>query len=293
MLKKFTVQTNNLIGIDINQKHIHAVELAKFGSSLTVKSYAYAKQISDVDLTKKSIITGIAHTDIHFQEINLQQKLTPIEIEKFLRLNLEKYLKHSIKNSTKTTSSTRDLAFDFTVINNSLKTAGTTIQLITVAKAIIQQHLDLFKPYDFVHKIIDLNIYALERITRIQAPIGDDVFATINIDLTQLLIVVIDKYKILYAYTEFIENTHGCELATKLINILQNIPHKIERLFLAGQQNIKLEILTIITNKLNLETKTINPFIGMRLPKNIDHEIIPALAISCGLALRVNDARWN
>lgn len=283
MLKKFTAQTNNLVGIDRSQKHIHAVELAKFGSSLTVKSYAYAKQISDIDLAKKSIITGIAHKDIHFQEIILQQKLTAGEIEKYLQLNIEKYLKYS----------TKDLIFDHTIIKNSRKPPDTIIQLVAASSAVIQQHINLFKQCNFVHKIIDLNIYALERITRRQLSINNNIIAAINIDLTQLLIILIDKHKILYTHTEGIENINSHELTTKLINILHNIPHQINQIFLAGQQNIDSTILTIIINKLNLETKIINPFIGMQLPKNIDHEIIPALAISCGLALRVNDARWN
>lgn len=280
MLKQFT---DSLIGIDIAQKHACAVELTKSGSNLTVASYAYNRHINTLDLTKKSIVTDIEYQDIYFREITLQQKLTDAEIEKFLHLNIEKYLKHPIK----------DLVYDYAIFKNSAAASNTSIQLIAVNNTLIQQHISLFKQYNLVHKIIDLDIYALERITRRQAPIGDAVFAVINIDLNKLLIIVINKYKILYTYSELIENINEYALVIKLISILNNIPQKIEQIFLAGQQNIKPNILTIITNKLNLETKIINPFIGMQLPKNIDHEITPALAISCGLALRVNDVCWN
>lgn len=283
MLKNLTIQADSLIGIDISQKHVCAVELAKSSSSLIVKSCAYDKTLSSIDLAKKPIITGIAHKDVYFQEINLPQKLQATKLEKFLQLNIGKYTRHPFQ----------DLNFDYRIIKEPKKTTSTNIQLVAVTNATIQQHVNLFKSRGIIHKIIDLDIYALERITRRQLSINHNIIATINIDLTQLLIVVINKYKILYAHTEFIENINECELTTKLINILRSIQHKIDQIFLAGQQNIESKILTIIVNKLNLETKKINPFLGMKIAQNIDYKITPALAISCGLALRVSDARWN
>lgn len=282
MLKNLTIQANNLIGIDISQKHVCAVELAKSSSNLIVKSCAYDKPLSSIDLAKKPIITGITHKDVYFQEINLSQKLAPTKLEKFLQLNIGKYTRHS----------SQDLNFDYKIIKEPKKTTSTNIQLVAVTNSIMQQHVSLFKSRGIIHKIIDLNIYALERITRRQLPINHNIIAAVNIDLTQLLIVVINKYKILHTHTEFIENINEYELTTKLINILHNITYKIDQIFLAGQQNIESKILTIIVNKLNLTTKKINPFLGMKIAQNIDHKITPALAISCGLALRVSDACW-
>lgn len=275
--------THSTIGININQDAAYLVELTKLGSTYTVQNYLYTKDLSKIAFINKSVITGLGHQDVYFQQIQLHQKLTSSKIEHFLRLNIEKYLKHPSK----------DLIFDYTINNSPNKTSGTTIQLVATSNAVIKQHLKLFKQYNIIHKVIDLNVYALERITRRQLSINHNIVATINIDLTQLLIVVINKYKILHTCAEFTENINECELTTKVINILRSIPHKIDQIFLAGQQNIESRILTIITNKLNLEVKIINPFIGMKLPKNIDHKIIPAFAISCGLALRVSDARWN
>ena len=283
MLKHPITQTNAAIGIDIHQKFVCTVELTKFGSTYTVKNCIYNTDINNINLAAKPVITGLAHKDIYFQEIQLQQKLTAIKLEKFLQLNIGKYLKHPVK----------DLIFDYAIIKNSSETTGTTVQLIAASNAVIQKHVNLFKQHNIFHKIIDLNIYALERVTRRQAPISDNIVAAINIDLDNLLIIVINKYKILYTHAEFIENINEHELTIKLITVLRNIPHKIDRIFLAGQQNIESNILTIIINNFNLEAKKINSFIGMKLPNNFDHKITPALAISCGLALRVNDVRWH
>ena len=274
MLTTLTTPTNNLMGIDIGLKHCYAVELVKSGLDLIVRSCAYG-QLGN--LTQQAVATSIALMHASWQVICLSRRLTSAQLAQFMQLNMSKYLQRPVAELVVAYSAT----------------PPATVQLVAVDQTIIQQQLNWLRPYYPKHKIIDLDIYAIERIARRQLPKQHGLVAAINIDLVQLLLIVIDTSSIVYAHAARIEHCSEHELITMLLVMLNNLPYQIEQILLAGQQNIQSNILLAMTRRLNIPSKKINPFVGMKIMPSFDCHLAPALALSCGLALRVNDVRWD
>lgn len=308
LLQIIKPKTKSLLGIDITTNSIRLVELSLLGpnnyqveacinvaldtpASNDLIAKELKKIFSHTRFKTKNVAVALSHSAIIFKEIKIASELTNKEIEDFLLLNIEKYIGEPINN----------LSFDYQIIKPTIKTdEHTVLKLITVRRERVEKYIELLKAINLYPKIVDIDSYALERVIRKQFKNIAGLIAIINIDGRAILIVVINGEKVEYAHEDFI-NTDQLEspvqiimqLKSKMQLVFATLHQPLEKIILAGEKAVLPELREIISTLFNVQTITIDPFLGMQLSPTISQEslqtIAPTMLISCGLALRVAD----
>lgn len=293
-------KTKSLLGIDIRTNSIRFVELSSFGNSYKVKM---CSNIASGDITElkkilkqaksktKNVAVALSHSAIIFKELEIEQRLSDKELEDFLKFNIEKYIGEPTAN----------ISFDYQVINNAVD-GSITIRIIAVRRERIEKYINMLQNADLCLKIIDIDSYALERVVRRQIKNinENELVAIINIDNEAVLIVVIDREKIVYAHEDFVDAEDMCsidkiidQLKIKLSIVFASLHEPFEKIILSGEKATIPGLSEAIDIYFNMQTIIIDPFFDMQVPQELKQKIAPEMLISCGLALRVADDKWN
>lgn len=291
-------KTKSLLGLDIRSNSIRLVELSSFGNNYKLELCIniasgditeLKKILEQVKSKTKNVAVALSHSAIIFKEIEVEQGLSDKETEDFLQFNIEKYIGEPEAN----------ISFDYQAIKK-LADESTVLRLVAVRRERVEKYIKLLQVADLCPKIIDIDSYALERAVRRQIKNINGLMAIINIDYETILIVVINREKIVYAHEDFINAEEMCsidqiiaQLKIKLSLVFASLHEPFERIILSGEKATIPELDKAIDTHFNIQTTIIDPFFGMQVPQELKQKIAPEMLISCGLALRVIDDNWN
>ena len=297
ILHGFRLKPQRLLGIDLNSHAVRLVELSFSQGNYQVETWANITlppgEINGAMLsailqknrtTTKITAIALPHSAIIFKEIKVISGLSTKELNAFLQFNMGKYIGTTADN----------VSFDYRVVQQGvIKEKHILLQLAAARRDKIAQYLQLLKAANLSPKIIDVNSYALERIVRHQLRNIVGLIAIINIEIDSILIIVINHEKIIHAHEDSIITTMQTtaqiteQLILKLQLVFTAVTQPLNKIILAGA---KAEELGITVNKqLKIPTTVLNPYLNMRRSNNAVETSTAAMAISCGLALRVTD----
>ena len=308
----FWHKVDRLLGIDIRRNFARLVELSYCNYSYQLEACAHI-ELGEIDGSDEAIITAIkntlkqnpsktkdtaialSHLAAIFKEVEVDANLSAEETIKFLRFNLAQQV----------SDSKTDISFDYQVIDSPTPTnSNTTLQVIAVRHERVGKLVALLQAANLKPKIIDVDVYALERAVRWQLKNIEGLVAIINIDYGNIFIVVIDSKKIVYVYEDFVGNeslgsiaqvVEQLDLKLQLLHSVLSQP--LGQIILAGEKAVLFGLDDAVNSQLNIHTMIANPFLGMQLSPAVSQELIqkiaPKMLISCGLALRVDDEYKN
>jgi type IV pilus assembly protein PilM len=303
----FKPKIKRLLGVDIRTFSIHLVELSCFESNYQVEaseSLMLDTAVSDdvvIDELKKklrqrqgappNVVSALPHSAIIFKEVKIDRGLTDKEIENFLQFNMEKHTGKAANN----------ISFDYQIIETpSAIKKRVMLRLIVAQREQIEKRTKLLRAANLCPKIIDIDSYALERAVRRQFKEFPGLIAIVNINREAVLIVVIDRKKIVYVHEDFVnaEEKRGVaqiivQFKIKMQLVFDSLPQPLEKIILAGESAMLSGLRGAINVQLNVPTIIIDPFLGMKLSPSVSHKIRPEMLISCGLALRAVDGCWS
>ena len=172
---KFIYRNNSLLGIDIKQGFIRLVELSyrnhqyqlEYCANFTLEHCLTSEEevirtlkniLNKVQLKSKNGAIALVHSEVVTKEVEVNSNLSSEEIVEFLGFNIERYV-----------SGTKDsISFDYQAIGDGAKENGCkTLQLVAVQEERADKLVNLLKSVNLSPKIIDLDIYALERAAKI------------------------------------------------------------------------------------------------------------------------------
>lgn len=296
----------HLLGIDIRQNFIRLVELSYCYGKYQIESYANiildkpivsdemvilaVKKVMKEALPKTKLVAiALALAGVIFKEISVASDLSLKEIDDFLFFNLSEYVEGDKDK----------IGFGYQIIERGADSDSTTkLQLVIVEKERIEKLNRLFKEGGLTPKIIDVDIYALERAIRYQEKNIQGLIAAVNLDYGHILTVVLDAKKIVYVHENFVgeKNLESMAQTLKQIEaelqlIYSSISEPLKQLILGGEKALMTGLVEAVGSTFNISTIVANPFLGMKLSSSIAQESIdkisPMMLVSCGLALRV------
>lgn len=300
-------KVSGLVGIDINANSIRLVEISYFESNYQVEACinialenptsdkmiitALKKIIEQNSLKTKDAAVALSHTTVIIKEIEVEKGLTDKEIEDFLQFNIERY----------TGELTSNISFDYYTIDTPVKTSPHIIlRLIMIRREYVEECVKLLQATSLCPKIADIDSYALERVVRHQFKNIVGLIAIINIDHGTILIVVIDYEKTVYVHKDLISDGEldspsqiVMQLKLKVQPVFSTLHQPIEKIILSGEKATFAGLIEAIHIQFNIQVIILNPFLGMKLSSavsdQLEQKMARAMAISCGLALRVNE----
>ena len=306
------IRSSHLLGIDIRQNFIRLVELSYRDSKYRVEA-CINLELAESGRSDKAVISAIksilqqispkteevaialSHTVAVFKELQVTAGLSSKEIREILRFNFIEQLGET-KGS---------FDFDYQVTEEVVTTDNLVkLQAVAVRHTCVEKWVKLLRVAKLFPKIIDVDIYALERAIRLQLGNIDDLTAVVNIDYGQVLIIVLDNKKILYVHEDIFDQENlisinqVLELFDAKLRLLDSIlPQPLTKLILGGERVTLPGLITAIDARFNLQAMLANPFLGMELSAAISQEdllqLSPLMLISCGLALRAKDDDKN
>jgi len=311
-LFSFWRKVDRLLGIDIGQNFVRLVELSYCNSGYQVEAclnielnddkgsdeaiVAVIENMLKQNPSKtKDTAVALSHSVVIFKEIKVDADLSAEETIEFLQFNLAEYVGET-KN---------DISFDYQVVDSQTKTNNNvTLRLIAARRERIKKLVKLLQAVNLNSKIIDVDVYALERAVRLQLKNIVGLVAVININYGNIFIIVIDHKKIVYAHEDFIgsENLESVtqvveQLNLKLQLLHSGLPQPLEQVILAGEKAMLFGLVDAVNSQLNIRVTLADPFSGMQLSAAVSSEAVqqvaPMMLISCGLALRVSDDYKN
>ncbi|EKE01667.1 MAG: type IV pilus biogenesis protein PilM [uncultured bacterium] len=311
IFQSFKPKIKHLLGVDLSSNSIRLVELSGFGSGYQVEACinialdtsasddvvieALKKTFEQKLIKTKNVAVALPHAAIVFKEIKIASGLTDKEIENFLQFNMEKYVGETAEN----------ISFDYQIIEMPIKNGGQMALQLVVAR---REHVEkLIKPLWAVNlspRVVDVDSSALERAVRRQLKDIVGLVAIINIDNESILIVVIDRKKIIHTQKSPLREEEMqtldqimTRLKLKMQPVAVALRQPLEKIVLAGEKALFPGLLEVINVQFNVPAMVADPFEGMKLSAAISQEeaqkIAPAMLISCGLALRLTDVNWN
>lgn len=254
-------------------------------SSIPLKIFS-----SRVYLTLKKTAIALTHAGVTFKEIRVDSSLSPEEIEELLSFNL----------SEKLDSDSGKINFDYQVIERGSTNSSTLLQVVAVPEDQVKRWCQLLRAAKLSPKIVDIDLYAIERAIRHQLKNIEELVAVVIVDHGTVFIVVIDQKKVIYYHEEFVGSESLGSIAQvvaqidlQLRMIAEVLSHPVKQLVLAGEKSLLIGLDQAINAQLNVKTTMADPFSGMQLSSMVKPELIkriaPMMLISCGLALRVAD----
>lgn len=295
-----------LLGIDIRANFVRLVELSYCNSKYRLEACAHAvirdgdtgdeavidairmlvKQISP---KTKAVAVALAHSVVTCKEVEVDSSLSHEETLNFLQFNLNEHF----------CASNNNICFDYYPVDEETKKDVVTkkYKLVAVLRERIESWRRLLRAVDLCPKIIDVDVYALERAVRWQLKKVVGLVAIINIDYGNILIIVIDHEKIVYVHEEYI----GGDNLKTVVQIIEQLDFKLRMVYavlsqplneivLGGERLLLPGLVTEVSSRLNVQAVSANPFLDIPLDSavvpELAYEVAPMMMVSCGLALR-------
>lgn len=288
-----------LLGLDIRQNFVRLTALSYCNARYQIEACEYSqlhgceitevatitlikKLLSKISFKIKDVALALAHSEVVFKEVKVDSGLSAEEIGDFLQFNLA------------------EQNFDYYPVGGEAKSGESekTVRLVAARGELIERGLKLLRAVGLKPKIIDVDIYALERAARWQLKNISGLVAIINIDYGNILLTVIDHKKVVYVHEDDVEeeNLNSIvriieQLDLKLQLIHSVILQSLECVVLGGEKAGLPGLLEEANSRLNVTVIIANPFFDMTLSPllvpDLVRELAPLMLISSGLALRV------
>ncbi len=303
------IRSSSLLGIDVRQNLLRLVELSCHGSRYRVeacvstelvKSEASEETIlaaiknilKQVTPKTRNVAIALSHTLVVFKEFQVAAGLSAKEIRRFLDFNLNE----------QPGEVTEKLTFDYQIAGDGAAIVNNlmTLQTVAVQHVYVERWVKILRAAKLIPKIIDVDIYALERAIRLQVGEVSGLTAVFNIDDGQALLVVLDDKKVVYVHEVPFEEGPPVSISQILglvdaqLHLLDSVLlQPLARIVLSGEQATLSGLMEEVSAKFNLQVIRANPFLGMELATGLSQEdiyrVLPLMLFSCGLALRVRD----
>jgi len=305
-------KSTRLLGIDIRQNFIRLVGLSYVDSKYWIEACvnlelanlvisdeiivsAIKNILRQISSKNKSVAIALSHTVVVCKEIQVACDLSPKDIDEFLRFNFAEHMGESKKN----------INFDYQAIETTMATNNLIkLQTVAVRQERAEKLVKLLQAANLCPKIIDVDVYALERAIRLQCKDIEKLTAVINIDYGCVLIMVLDSKQIVYMHEDIVDKESLVSIDqivelfdTKLRLIYSVLSQPLNQLILGGEKGLLPGLANAMSNKFNIQAMVADPFLGMELSAAVSQEHVsrlsPLMLISCGLALRVRDNDEN
>lgn len=246
--KIFNKPRDHLVAIELTDTAIRLLEIAKSQNGLqiiaavqeaisTSAEEALHHAIAKCALTTKKVITALPYSAVHCQTITLAKTLTSTEIEKYCYFAVTKHLGNNVQ------------------LDYQISTATNPEQQVIDLVAAPQEHINtivkLITGNQLIPTIIEVDCFALERVTRFILPQLTALTITINLNVNSLLLLALDQQKIIYTHEQPLITlaTQPLEQLTATITnaikcCLTTMQHTCNTIILAGEYMALSELAT-------------------------------------------------
>jgi type IV pilus assembly protein PilM len=275
----------------------------------------------NIDGKIKNVAIAIPRASAIIKNINVDSRLTPLEIESRAWVEANRYFPDLVG----------EIYLDFDVIGQSVQDS-TQLDLVLVAcmKEQVKSYLDVLNESGLTAKVVDINCYAFERaLLAISQPKLQGAIALLNLDFSLSSLIVMHDNAMTYAHDHSFE---GQRLMTQVKQLLQDEGKKlidpleksaslqdanfvkilkenlsshlrhtmhffyssrpnltIEKVLIGGDCSIIPGIAEFIQQEINIETAIANPFADMVFSEEVDVDLFKktssTLLLAYGLAL--------
>jgi type IV pilus assembly protein PilM len=315
-----------MVGIDISPTDVKLIALSKISDVYSVEAYARAvlpentmvghvvketDKIANViknlvavsHLSFRDTILAIPESSVITKIIQINHGLNDYELEKAVILAAKRYIPYRMT----------EINMDFSVLGASTTDATMLDVLIVVAKTdYINSRLEVMKRAGLEVKIIDVELYAIERAVHL-LELQAKTLALLMLEGKYVRLFVLQDMRVIFSREEeyssksiVAEASPAYELSPQedlvsfkalMLNQAKRLLHffastnasSIEQLILAGTM-ANLSLAAFLQAHFNIPTRIADPIASMNLSNTICKQTIAAdsslLMLGCGLALR-------
>lgn len=296
-----------VLGIDIRGDFVRILEVLhsnngyqiEYCANFTLKEGVNSKKLIKIlksvlkraKSNYKAVVTSVSYSNIFSTTVDVSSELSDKEIIQFLKFNLKELVGFSKD----------EVVFDYHInaarCDLKEKCEHKTLDLVAAKRGYIDKLKGVLRGVNISPDIIDVDVYALERVVRSQFKKINGLIAIISIELGNILLVILDDQKIVYVHEEGVKGgvlpsvePIALVINSKIENVCANLRSEIEKIILAGENTLVYQLKSVLSKKVKAPVVIANPFAGVKLGPDVSSKLVaelaPMMLVVFGLVIR-------